>query len=109
MGTHPIFESDFDCLTEKFAIPVGILAVSIFVFRKYFNSSNAKNCERAISEKVGTVSALFIYPLKSCKAKEISRGKATAVGLSTDDGLCDRWFSVRYESNNMKVTAREEP
>jgi len=109
MGTHPIFESDFDCLTEKFAIPVGILAVSIFVFRKYFNSANAKNCERAISEKVGTVSALFIYPLKSCKAKEISRGKATAVGLSTDDGLCDRWFSVRYESNNMKVTAREEP
>jgi len=40
MGTHPIFESDFDCLTEwifLFPIPVGIKArgVSPNIASKY--------------------------------------------------------------------------
>merc|ERR1712130_58255 len=48
MGTHPIFESDFDCLTEWKQLPCPITMTQ----RLYYNTGNSQNVEKRTRSKV---------------------------------------------------------
>ena len=72
-------------------------------FQVLTKSSLDKNRPR----KVGTVSGLFIHPLKSCRGIEIESATADELGLIGGDGLGDRMWTIKYEHNDVKVSARE--
>ncbi|XP_052593885.1 mitochondrial amidoxime-reducing component 1 [Peromyscus californicus insignis] len=57
--------------------------------------------------QVGTVSQLWIYPIKSCKGVSVCEAECTAMGLRCGH-LRDRFWLVVNEDGNM-VTARQEP
>ncbi|XP_054848127.1 mitochondrial amidoxime reducing component 2-like [Eublepharis macularius] len=57
--------------------------------------------------RVGTVSGLFIYPVKSCRGLALKRAEMTQLGLRCGD-MRDRYWLVIKEDGH-KVTAREEP
>merc|ERR1712228_176044 len=75
MGTHPIFESDFDCLTEDF---------SIMAFRGFLPLANRCLIRRAVAE---TKSAGGIMLPESSQTK-LNIGKVMAVGegFTKEDG-----------------------
>nr|XP_060610209.1 mitochondrial amidoxime reducing component 2-like [Anolis sagrei ordinatus] len=56
---------------------------------------------------VGTVSGLFVYPIKSCRGVAVERAQVTELGLRSGD-LRDRCWLVIKEDGHM-VTARQEP
>ncbi|KAH0507037.1 mitochondrial amidoxime-reducing component 1 [Microtus ochrogaster] len=58
-------------------------------------------------QQVGTVSQLWIYPIKSCKGVSVSEAECTDMGLRCGH-LRDRFWLVINEDGNM-VTARQEP
>ncbi|KAM8810154.1 mitochondrial amidoxime reducing component 2 [Eudromia elegans] len=58
-------------------------------------------------ERVGTVSGLVVYPVKSCRGTAVSRAQVTPMGLRSGD-LRDRFWLVTKEDGHM-VTARQEP
>uniref|UniRef100_A0A480LA85 Mitochondrial amidoxime-reducing component 1 n=2 Tax=Sus scrofa TaxID=9823 RepID=A0A480LA85_PIG len=58
-------------------------------------------------QQVGTVSQLWIYPVKSCKGVPVSEAECTALGLRRGH-LRDRFWLVINKEGNM-VTARQEP
>lgn len=58
-------------------------------------------------QRVGTVSELWIYPVKSCKGLSVSEAQCTAMGLRCGH-LRDRFWLVIKEDGHM-VTARQEP
>ncbi|ETE66663.1 MOSC domain-containing protein 2, mitochondrial, partial [Ophiophagus hannah] len=58
-------------------------------------------------KQVGTVSRLFIYPIKSCKGVAVQQAEVTKLGLRDGD-LRDRCWLVIKEDGHM-VTARQEP
>ncbi|XP_015280849.1 PREDICTED: LOW QUALITY PROTEIN: mitochondrial amidoxime reducing component 2-like [Gekko japonicus] len=57
--------------------------------------------------QVGTVSGLYIYPVKSCRRVSVEDAEATELGLRKGD-LRDRFWLVIKEDGHM-VTARQEP
>merc|ERR1711937_811066 len=38
MGTHPIFESDFDCLTDMVCVPCIVIPVVLWIYQNYLRS-----------------------------------------------------------------------
>ncbi|XP_062427763.1 mitochondrial amidoxime reducing component 2 [Rhea pennata] len=58
-------------------------------------------------QRVGTVSRLFVYPVKSCRGAEVPRAQVTPMGLRSGE-LRDRFWLVTKEDGHM-VTARQEP
>ncbi|XP_042333107.1 mitochondrial amidoxime reducing component 2-like [Sceloporus undulatus] len=56
---------------------------------------------------VGTVSGLFVYPVKSCRGLAVQSAQVTPLGLRSGD-LGDRCWLVIKEDGHM-VTARQEP
>lgn len=58
-------------------------------------------------EKVGKVSHLYIYPVKSCSYIEVSQMEATLMGAKTDT-VSDRVFMIVNENQEL-VTARSFP
>ncbi|XP_036925419.1 mitochondrial amidoxime reducing component 2 [Sturnira hondurensis] len=58
-------------------------------------------------QQVGTVTQLWIYPVKSCKGVAVSEAECTAMGLRSGN-LRDRFWLVIKEDGHM-VTARQEP
>ncbi|KAH0622683.1 hypothetical protein JD844_025194 [Phrynosoma platyrhinos] len=56
---------------------------------------------------VGTVSGLFVYPVKSCRGVAVEKAQVTELGLRSGD-LRDRCWLVIKEDGHM-VTARQEP
>nr|XP_005905627.1 PREDICTED: mitochondrial amidoxime-reducing component 1 [Bos mutus] len=58
-------------------------------------------------QQVGTVSELWIYPIKSCKGVSVDAAECTALGLRSGH-LRDRFWLVINKEGNM-VTARQEP
>ncbi|XP_075386587.1 mitochondrial amidoxime reducing component 2 [Tenrec ecaudatus] len=58
-------------------------------------------------QQVGTVSQLWIYPVKSCKGVLVDTAECTAMGLRSGH-LRDRFWLVVKEDGHM-VTARQEP
>ncbi|XP_062980154.1 mitochondrial amidoxime reducing component 2-like [Elgaria multicarinata webbii] len=58
-------------------------------------------------KRVGTVSGLFIYPIKSCRGVAVERAEVTKLGLRSGD-MSDRCWLVIKEDGHM-VTARQEP
>ncbi|XP_044285653.1 mitochondrial amidoxime reducing component 2-like [Varanus komodoensis] len=58
-------------------------------------------------QRVGTVSALFVYPVKSCRGLAVQRAEVTRLGLRSGD-MRDRCWLVIKEDGHM-VTARQEP
>ena len=52
---------------------------------------------------------LVMYQIELTLYLILFSGEAKGVGLANQDGLTDRWFTIRYAKNDMKVTAREEP
>uniref|UniRef100_A0A670ZAE9 Mitochondrial amidoxime reducing component 2 n=1 Tax=Pseudonaja textilis TaxID=8673 RepID=A0A670ZAE9_PSETE len=58
-------------------------------------------------KQVGTVSGLFIYPIKSCRGVAVQQAEVTKLGLRDGD-LRDRCWLVIKEDGHM-VTARQEP
>lgn len=59
--------------------------------------------------KIGYVSELCVYPLKSCKPSLVTSAVSTADGLVTEDGLCDRHMLVVEADSGRMVTAKTEP
>ncbi|XP_053164621.1 mitochondrial amidoxime reducing component 2-like isoform X2 [Hemicordylus capensis] len=57
--------------------------------------------------QVGTVSGLFIYPVKSCRAVAVNRAEVTELGLRSGDTR-DRCWTVIKEGGYM-LSAKEEP
>ncbi|XP_063159830.1 mitochondrial amidoxime reducing component 2 isoform X2 [Candoia aspera] len=58
-------------------------------------------------KQVGTVSGLFIYPIKSCRGIAVQQAEVAKLGLRNGD-LRDRSWLVIKEDGHM-VTARQEP
>lgn len=58
-------------------------------------------------QRVGTVSSLFVYPVKSCRGVAVPRAQVTPMGLQSGE-LRDRFWLVTKEDGHM-VTARQEP
>ncbi|XP_061481132.1 mitochondrial amidoxime reducing component 2-like [Rhineura floridana] len=58
-------------------------------------------------KRVGTVSSLFIYPVKSCRGVAVERAEVTELGLRNGD-MSDRCWLVMKEDGHV-VTARQEP
>ncbi|XP_054836315.1 mitochondrial amidoxime reducing component 2-like [Eublepharis macularius] len=58
-------------------------------------------------EQVGTVTGLFIYPLKSCRRVSVEDAEVTSLGLRKGD-LRDRFWLIIKKDGHM-VTARQEP
>ncbi|KAJ7341056.1 hypothetical protein JRQ81_004743 [Phrynocephalus forsythii] len=59
-------------------------------------------------EPVGRVSALFLYPIKSCRGMALERAEVTKLGLRSGGEIGDRCWLVVKEDGHM-VTARQEP
>ncbi|XP_060610208.2 mitochondrial amidoxime reducing component 2-like isoform X1 [Anolis sagrei] len=57
--------------------------------------------------RVGTVSGLFLYPLKSCRGLSVDRAEVTELGLRSG-ALSDRCWTVMKEDGEM-LSAKEEP
>uniref|UniRef100_A0ACB8GAM1 Uncharacterized protein n=1 Tax=Sphaerodactylus townsendi TaxID=933632 RepID=A0ACB8GAM1_9SAUR len=57
--------------------------------------------------QVGTVTGLYIYPVKSCQRVSVEEAEVTRMGLRKGD-LRDRFWLVTKEDGHM-VTARQEP
>jgi len=65
MGTHPIFESDFDCLTEKCAIDLGTVEVLKMPSGKvYVGNLGADPLEESDLEEefeeFGSITSIFV-------------------------------------------------
>uniref|UniRef100_R4GD77 MOSC domain-containing protein n=1 Tax=Anolis carolinensis TaxID=28377 RepID=R4GD77_ANOCA len=58
-------------------------------------------------ERVGTVTGVTLYPVKSCRGINLQRAQVTPLGLQSGD-LRDRFWLVIKEDGHM-VTARQEP
>ncbi|NP_001269310.1 mitochondrial amidoxime-reducing component 1 [Gallus gallus] len=58
-------------------------------------------------QRVGTVSSLFVYPVKSCQGVAVQRARVTPMGLQSGE-MRDRFWLVVKEDGHM-VTARQEP
>ncbi|XP_060610207.2 mitochondrial amidoxime reducing component 2-like [Anolis sagrei] len=58
-------------------------------------------------ERVGTVTGVTLYPVKSCRGVSLQRAQVTPLGLQSGD-LRDRFWLVIKEDGHM-VTARQEP
>uniref|UniRef100_A0A8D1NEG4 Molybdenum cofactor sulfurase middle domain-containing protein n=1 Tax=Sus scrofa TaxID=9823 RepID=A0A8D1NEG4_PIG len=69
--------------------------------------SRRRRRQRRRLQQVGTVSQLWIYPVKSCKGVPVSEAECTALGLRRGH-LRDRFWLVINKEGNM-VTARQEP
>jgi len=69
MGTHPIFESDFDCLTEKMWKKALVSSTGAVVALRLYHSSQAKSNELELKRVV-------------CIARH---GARTALGLTRND------------------------
>ncbi|XP_027420285.1 mitochondrial amidoxime-reducing component 1 isoform X2 [Bos indicus x Bos taurus] len=67
----------------------------------------ARSRRRGRLQQVGTVSELWIYPIKSCKGVSVDAAECTALGLRSGH-LRDRFWLVINKEGNM-VTARQEP
>lgn len=60
--------------------------------------------------KVGSVSELFLHPVKSCAPLSIKQGFCSNEGLiDTENGFLDRTFMVADEEKNSRQTLREHP
>ncbi|XP_066474879.1 mitochondrial amidoxime reducing component 2-like isoform X5 [Tiliqua scincoides] len=57
--------------------------------------------------QVGTVSGLFIHPVKSCRGVAVTRAQVTPLGLRSGD-LRDRCWTVIQEDGRM-LSAKQEP
>ncbi|XP_003216077.2 mitochondrial amidoxime reducing component 2 [Anolis carolinensis] len=58
-------------------------------------------------KRVGTVSGLFLYPLKSCRGLSVDKAEVTELGLRSGV-LSDRCWTVMKEDGEM-LSAKEEP
>nr|XP_056708816.1 mitochondrial amidoxime reducing component 2-like [Euleptes europaea] len=57
--------------------------------------------------RVGTVSGLFVYPVKSCRGVAVERAEVTPLGLRCGEMRDRCWLVIKEDGH--KVTAREEP
>lgn len=83
------------------ALGLAAVALGTVVWR------HARPRRRRRLQQVGTVSELWIYPVKSCKGVSVSEAQCTAMGLRSGY-LRDRFWLVIKEDGHM-VTARQEP
>ncbi|XP_060102286.1 mitochondrial amidoxime reducing component 2-like isoform X1 [Heteronotia binoei] len=57
--------------------------------------------------RVGTVSGLFVYPVKSCRGVAVKQAEVSQLGLGCGDMRDRHWLVIKEDGH--KVTAREEP
>uniref|UniRef100_A0A336KM92 CSON012457 protein n=1 Tax=Culicoides sonorensis TaxID=179676 RepID=A0A336KM92_CULSO len=75
----------------------------------YFYYQNRTNCFfNQKWEKIGRISHLYIYPVKSCSHIEVSQIQATQMGATLENNLGDRVFMVINENKEL-CTARSFP
>ena len=60
---------------------------------KYGASWWMRQKRNVLFEKVGQVSKLYIYPVKSCKGIQLSEGGCTKYGIE-HHGIHDRYYSI---------------
>uniref|UniRef100_A0A8C3BRX3 Mitochondrial amidoxime reducing component 2 n=1 Tax=Cairina moschata TaxID=8855 RepID=A0A8C3BRX3_CAIMO len=70
-------------------------------------AGRSRRRRQARLQRVGTVSSLFVYPVKSCRGVAVPRAQVTPMGLQSGE-LRDRFWLVTKEDGHM-VTARQEP
>ncbi|XP_054432592.1 mitochondrial amidoxime reducing component 2-like [Pteronotus mesoamericanus] len=83
------------------ALGLAAVALGTVVWRR------TRSRRRRRLQQVGTVTKLWIYPVKSCKGVPVSEAECTAMGLRSGN-LRDRFWLVIKEDGHM-VTARQEP
>lgn len=89
---------------RKFLLTLGAIAAG----GGYLYYQNRGNCYfNQRWERVGKVSHLYVYPVKSCSFIEVSQVEATHMGAKTDS-VSDRVFMVVNENQEF-VTARSFP
>merc|ERR1711972_54608 len=93
MGTHPIFESDFDCLTEKMVDPVLVigavvaaLGIAAFGFLYFVSDSNDGYDAHAKERR----ELIGIKEPKGPKKEKQSKKKKNPKKSSKDRGPCKR-------------------
>ena len=62
---------------------------------KYTASWWMRQRREQLFEKVGHVSALYFYPVKSCKAVKLGEGECTKYGIRSD-GVFDRYSACKF-------------
>ncbi|XP_076030265.1 mitochondrial amidoxime reducing component 2-like isoform X2 [Oratosquilla oratoria] len=81
-----------------------VAAVVLFALWRRRNSQR-KNWEKLEWSKVGEVSHLWLYPIKSCRGVPLTTAEALHNGLK-EKGFCDRSLMISTESGTM-VTGRQ--
>lgn len=89
---------------RKLLLTLGVVATG----GGYIYYRNRQNCVfNQKWEKIGTVSHLYLYPVKSCSFIEVPRVTATRMGAKTED-ISDRVFMIVNDKQEL-CTARTYP
>jgi len=83
---------------KLFSLAVGGSVLGVYLLHKYQTSR---------PRLVGTVTGLFIHPLKSGRGIELKHAFADHQGFVANNGLGDRVWAIKYTHNDVKVSARE--
>merc|ERR1712235_57276 len=88
MGTHPIFESDFDCLTENIK-EIEMADIDIFGDDPVVPEEKKENGEEEVVEKLETEEAKEIENEKEEENKEMEQENGTKEKMVQDGGVID--------------------
>merc|ERR1712180_293659 len=89
MGTHPIFESDFDCLTDMVRVPCIVIPVVLWIYQNYLRSY----LEPVLGPILGPILKPIYAKLEPYIGKYVPNSNSTEAkcpvsGKSTTDGTC---------------------
>ncbi|XP_076100692.1 mitochondrial amidoxime-reducing component 1-like [Mytilus galloprovincialis] len=83
-------------------ILLALAGTSFFKYAAYmYMSKRSYQC-------VGTVSELYLYPVKSCKGLKVNSLRCTRLGVEYD-GMYDRHWVFATEKDGQWITQRQEP
>merc|ERR1712137_397338 len=90
MGTHPIFESDFDCLTDMVCVPCIVIPVVLWIYQNYLRSY----LEPVLAPILGPILKPIYAVLEPYIGKYVPNGDSTSAskcpvtGSSSKDATC---------------------
>uniref|UniRef100_A0A1I7XSB3 MOSC domain-containing protein n=1 Tax=Heterorhabditis bacteriophora TaxID=37862 RepID=A0A1I7XSB3_HETBA len=85
-----------------------VIGTSVLVYNAAIRIWNYVNSRKSPFIPVGTIQALYIYPVKSCKAKSVFSFYCDLLGPSSGE-LLDRHFMVINGDTGRFYTARQKP
>merc|ERR1711935_905989 len=104
MGTHPIFESDFDCLTEvKYEIYTWSVSPTAAPIHKAGRWERGSRCGATREEYNGAICAGSHHAKRTHgRIRRFGRYESCRVhSQATSTGLCSFWRSVRRSATRL--------